>query len=53
MNEGGNTDSMEALASLTEFYSHSNNLHYGQVMCEQDDYLLFASDGLGDTLDPL
>ena len=35
------------------YYQHGNNLHFGQVICDQHDYFIFSSDGLGDTLDPI
>jgi hypothetical protein len=36
-----------------EFLKHSNNIHFGQCLLSADDYCIFASDGLGDTLDPI
>lgn len=33
--------------------SRSNNIHFGQVLLGKSDLLLFSTDGLGDTLDPV
>lgn len=38
---------------MQDFYRHSNNIHYGQLLLHPSDFLIFTTDGLGDTLDPI
>lgn len=38
---------------MHDFHSHSNNIHFGQVILAPEDVLVFTTDGLGDTLDPV
>ncbi|KAI3632401.1 hypothetical protein MIR68_009507 [Amoeboaphelidium protococcarum] len=51
--EDNGRSEFDSMSSLTDFYAHTNNLHFGQTFCEADDFFVFASDGLGDCLDPL
>ncbi|KAI3660379.1 hypothetical protein MP638_005393 [Amoeboaphelidium occidentale] len=38
---------------FSEFYSHMNNIHFGQLLMNANDFVIFTTDGLGDTLDPV